>query len=43
MPNFRVNATVGYLGGRGKRRHTGNVTRLVQIDAIHFVNKFERD
>ena len=40
---FWVNATVRYLDGRGKRRHTGNVTRLVQIDPIPFVNKFEPD
>jgi hypothetical protein len=40
---FWVNAAVGYLDGRGKRRHTGNVTRLVQIEPIPFVNKFERD
>ena len=40
---FWVNAVVGYLDGRGKRRHTGNVTRLVQIDPIPFVNKFEPD
>lgn len=37
---FWVNAVVGYLDGRGKRRHTGNVTKLVQIDPIPFVNKF---
>ena len=40
---FWVNAVVGYLDARGKRRHTGNVTRLVQIDPIPFVNKFEPD
>ena len=40
---FWVNAAVGYLDGRGKRRHTGNVTRLVQIEPIPFVNKFELD
>lgn len=40
---FWVNAVVGYLDGRGKRRHTGNVTRLVQIDPIPFFNKFEPD
>jgi hypothetical protein len=37
---FWVNAVVGYLDGRGKRCHTGNVTRLVRIDPISFVNKF---
>jgi hypothetical protein len=40
---YLVNAVVGYLDGGGKRRHTGNVTRLVQIDLIPFINKFELD
>jgi hypothetical protein len=39
---FWVNAVVGYLDGRGKRRHTGNVTRLVHIDPIPFMSLFER-
>lgn len=37
---FWVNATVGYLDSRGKRRHTGNVTRLVYIDPVPFGSKF---
>jgi hypothetical protein len=33
---FWVNAVVGYLDDKGKRRHTGNVTRSVIIEPIPF-------
>jgi hypothetical protein len=33
---FWVNATVGYLDAKGKRQHTGNVTRSVIIEPTPF-------
>lgn len=40
---FWLNATVGYVDEKGKRRHTGNVTRSVQIEPVPFVSNFARD
>ncbi|WP_292533647.1 hypothetical protein, partial [Methylocystis sp.] len=37
---FWVNAAVGYLDGRGKRRHTGNLTRSVVIEPTPFIGNF---
>lgn len=33
---FWVNAVVGYLDAKGKRRHTGNVTKLVSLEPTPF-------
>ena len=40
---FWLNAVVGFIDEKGNRRHTGNVTRAVQIEPFPFVNKFEPD
>jgi hypothetical protein len=37
---FWVNAVVGYLDAKGKRRHTGNLTSLVTIEPTPFIGDF---
>jgi hypothetical protein len=37
---FWVNAAVGYVDGKGKRQHTGNLTRSVVIEPTPFIGGF---
>jgi hypothetical protein len=37
---FWVNTVVGYIDGKGKRRHTGNLTRSVVIEPTPFIGNF---
>ena len=40
---FWLNVVVGFIDEKGQRRHTGNVTKAVQIEPFPFVANFAPD
>ena len=38
--SVHLNAVVGFIDEKGNRRHTGNVTRAVQIEPFPFAANF---
>jgi hypothetical protein len=40
---FWLNVVVGFIDDKGQRRHTGKITRAVQIEAFPFVANFAPD
>ncbi len=37
---FWLNVVVGFIDGKGQRRHTGNVTKAMQIEPFRLVANF---